>query len=551
MTTRPTCVVYSRVSTSEQGQAKRLATAKGTVTMETSLDTQEAAAVALAEVRGWTVVGTYRDVYSGAHLWERPALAALRERVQAGGVDHVIAYAQDRLSRNMAHTAILVQEFSEAGAALTLVTENFEDSATGRFLAQARAFAGELERAKIVERTTRGRVARARAGGYLPGPKVRFGFRWADAAKTRMVADPVTSPTVERIFRWAADGTPLRGIAVRLNVEGLPPPSGGGHGWRHTTIRKMLIDPAYVGRAAAFRKQSVKVRSPRTGRRYVNGVLRPEGEQIAYPEGTVERLIDDETFEAANARLRRNKAEARRNNHNPEAALLRCGFARCGYCGRALAVNNRTGRAGQYTCKTNSDGTRTCPGTPSMDAGRLDAIVWRRVTETLTDPEVIAREVSRRTVDDDGCAREMARIDKLLNGLDARRRNLAANLGLLDPDSAGDVRAILATLADERKSLQVLREEVAGRVERYQADRERLVSIQAWCRRVGSNLDHLTYAEKRNALTALAAEARVWKTDHTPRYEITLRLSPVSDIVDTSGRARSTGSPRRGRSGDG
>ena len=72
----------------------------------------------------------------------------------------MLCYALDRLSRSQIDTAILVDRIESAGASLALVTEDFEKSATGTFLRGAKAFAAELEREKIGERTQRGRRAR-------------------------------------------------------------------------------------------------------------------------------------------------------------------------------------------------------------------------------------------------------------------------------------------------------------------------------------------------------------------------------------------------------
>ena len=187
--------------------------------------------------------------------------------------------------------------------------------------------------------------------------------------------------------------------------------------------------------------------------------------------------------------------------------------------------------------RTKFGAARAARRSPSLAARHVWYPARRRgqdhlVAEQADDvplPSVVepATELGRHAAADDGRAGELARIDRLLADIDARRRNLVTNLGLLAPASAGDVRAILATLTDERRGLERERAEVAGWVERRQVDRERLAGIQAWCRRVGVNLERLTYAEKRDALTALAAEARVWKADHAPRYEVTLQLGPT------------------------
>src|SRR3954469_19010910 len=122
-----------------------------------SLSTQEAACRAWAAERGLTVASVAREVWSGGDR-HRPELDATLDRLGPG--DTLLCYALDRLSRSQVDTAILVDRIESAGASLALVTEDFEKSATGTFLRGAKAFAAELEREKIAERTGRGLRAR-------------------------------------------------------------------------------------------------------------------------------------------------------------------------------------------------------------------------------------------------------------------------------------------------------------------------------------------------------------------------------------------------------
>src|SRR5215213_8195433 len=84
-------VIYCRVSTSKQE------------TEGTSLGTQEERCRIHAAERGYQIVAVYREVQSGADLFERPHLTRLRESVRQGEVDVVVADALDRLSRSQAH----------------------------------------------------------------------------------------------------------------------------------------------------------------------------------------------------------------------------------------------------------------------------------------------------------------------------------------------------------------------------------------------------------------------------------------------------------------
>src|SRR5829696_7085769 len=107
-------VIYCRVSTAAQEEG-------------TSLDTQEARCRAYAEEHGLVVSGVYREVYTGAELFDRPQLSALRELVRRREVEVVIAFALDRLTRNQAHLGVIVSEADYAGVTLEFVTERLED----------------------------------------------------------------------------------------------------------------------------------------------------------------------------------------------------------------------------------------------------------------------------------------------------------------------------------------------------------------------------------------------------------------------------------------
>src|SRR5215208_3440551 len=131
-----------------------------------SLDTQEQACRTWCAERGLVVASVTREVWSGGDR-HRPELDALLDRLAPG--ETLLCYALDRLSRSQVDTAILVDRIESAGASLALVTEDFEKSATGTFLRGAKAFAAELEREKIAERTGRGRRARAESGKAITG----------------------------------------------------------------------------------------------------------------------------------------------------------------------------------------------------------------------------------------------------------------------------------------------------------------------------------------------------------------------------------------------
>lgn len=119
-----------------------------------SLPTQLAACRRFAEEQGWTVVLEEKEVYSGVDLHSRHGLGRIRDGVRAGRIDVLLCYALDRLSRRQVHLAIVADECERVGARLAFVTEEFERSAVGEFIRAAKALAAEVEREKLIERTT-------------------------------------------------------------------------------------------------------------------------------------------------------------------------------------------------------------------------------------------------------------------------------------------------------------------------------------------------------------------------------------------------------------
>src|SRR5215213_4333692 len=193
--------IYTRVSSQAQED-------------NTSLGTQEAACRAWAAERSLAIASVAHDVWSGGDR-HRPALDDLLDRLVPG--DTVLAYALDRLSRSQVDTAIIIDRIEGAGATLALCTEDFERSATGTFLRNAKAFVAELEREKIKERTGRGRRERVASGKPIPGGKPPYGLTWANDEKTRLKHNPDTAPVVRSIFNQALAGGSLRAIAKSLD----------------------------------------------------------------------------------------------------------------------------------------------------------------------------------------------------------------------------------------------------------------------------------------------------------------------------------------------
>jgi len=371
-------LVYSRVSTDAQEREG------------TSLDTQERACVEYAESHGMLVVECLRDTASGFTL-DRPGIEKVRRLLRQGVADVVLAYAVDRLSRNQNHIGVLFDDVEQAGTRLEFVTEKFEDTAIGRFILAARAFVGEVEREKIAERTMRGKLERARAGKLPQGTgKGCYGYVYDKETGRREIVDEQAN-IVRTIFEQFIASTSCNRIAKELNDKGVPAFAGGN--WHPLTVRRILINETYTGRAVYRKTKRVRLRRNNGHGPASKVVDQPQKEWVDVP-GATPALISAETFERAQTIL---NDPARRLRGKPTANYRLRGHVRCLVCdtpmvGQALAG----GRYRYYRCRRSYAGDFEVKcDSRYIRVELLERLVLKEVAKVLSRPDRILAEVKR------------------------------------------------------------------------------------------------------------------------------------------------------------
>ncbi len=479
--------VYARVSTDGQEQDG------------TSLDTQEEACLRHALAQGWVVVQRVRDAASGFSL-DRRGLEQVRELVREQACDVVLAYAVDRLSRNQNHVGILFDECDRHGVKLEFVTERFEDNSTGRFILNVRAFVAELEREKIVERTTRGKLARARAG-KLPQAQGRglYGYRYVNGVREVHEAQ---AGVVRRVFALFVEGVSCARLAKTLNEDGVPAMGGGQ--WYPLTVRRLLTHEAYVGKTTFRRTRTDLVRDPKTGQKRRRAVERDPSEWVDVP-GATPAIVSTELFERAQAIL---ADPSRKRGHG---VYKLTGRLKCGECGTPMVGQSLgKGRYRYYRCRnayTPAFGATRC-ASRYVACERLEAAVLAEVVAVLTDPDRVAAELRRQAEH-------------------------------VDPFEAGRVKEELADVARRQERLMKLyldgqlSDDLLGpQAARLVAEKDRLETklreVEAGERRSSGLLDEVA------RLPETAARIRKWvEMAEGDRLELLLRALDVQVVATT------------------
>lgn len=366
-------VLYARVSTDDQ--AKR----------GYSLPTQLEACRKYAEQHGYAVIAEFADNYSGATpIADRPegqnVVAMLKQRE----AEVIIVYQIDRLSRDIVDVLASVRDWTQSGIEVHSIDIGRIDDEINITLV-VKAWQGADERKKIVERTSRGRKGKARAGKVVGGGRPPYGYQHSNDQLT--IIEPEAG-VIRLMFELYTvddtdDGKPLgiHSITRKLSEMGIPTP-GELRGqqrtrksgiWNKTTVSRMLRNETYCG-TWHYGK--------RIGAEGIGG-NRPKDRQIAV---SVPPIVSREVWEAAQAQRKLNIKFSKRNcNRN---YLLR-GMVKCG-CGRAMRGWTPDKITSRYKCSWHDHHFRGLDGSECREKGVradvLEPIVWDYILQVITDP---------------------------------------------------------------------------------------------------------------------------------------------------------------------
>lgn len=395
--------IYARVSSERQAEENTIKSQLGALRERVAADELD-----LPEELVFVDEG-----YSGSTV-VRPALERPRDVVAAEAVDLLYVHSPDRLARKYAYQVLLIEEFMSGGVEVVFLNRELGKTPEDELLLQVQGMMAEYERAKMMERTRRGKRHAAAWGSVNVLSGAPYGYRYVakheGGGQARYEIVPDQARVVRKIFEWVGrDRLSIGEVRRRLTQAGEPTRKEKTV-WDRSAIWGMLKNPAYAGEAAFGKTRSGPLRPklraqrgrPLQPRRAYSHYDVPSEEWISIP---VPAIVNPELFRAVQEQLQENKRHAR-GRHRGTKYLLQgllvcqsCGYA---YYGKAISHSARKGNPREYayyrclgTDAYRFGGERVCSN-KQVRTDLLDLAVWQEVRKLLEHPKRLAEEYRRR-----------------------------------------------------------------------------------------------------------------------------------------------------------
>lgn len=324
-----------------------------------SIQSQKETLSFFANQNGWKIVETYiDDGYSGVNF-ERPAFQRMIADIEAGRIDIVMTKDLSRLGRDYLKAGYYTEDYFPSRHVRYIAVNDGVDTSSGADdIVPFKNILNEFYSRDISRKIRSTYLNKARKGEFT-GCMAPLGYKKDPLNHNHLIIDEETEWIIRKIFAHARDGWGAQRIKTELERAKIPNPSWwnrqrgirsyhtrfdtgeieeGCCTWNLTTVKKILMQPAYIGSIAsqknicAFKLGWMGYRSP---------------EEWIVVENTHEPIIDHETWDIVQQKIN----DRKRPGHNGEYSIF-AGLLKCGTCGKTMTARYNSAREKHYSCLT-------------------------------------------------------------------------------------------------------------------------------------------------------------------------------------------------------
>ena len=302
---------YIRVSTDDQ--------------IEYSPDSQRKAILDYAKRNDYIVPQGYIFVDEGisGRSTKRPAFQQMigMAKAKPKPFDVILLWKFSRFARNREDSVVYKSMLrKQCGIDVVSISEQVGEDKTSILIEALLEAMDEYYSINLAEEVKRGMQEKFSRGGVVSQPP--YGYRMGDSV---FVIQPDEAEIVRKIYHDFLGGAGRREIAVELNDLGVT--TKKGRPFDNRRVEYILSNPVYTG----------MLRRSKNGRQ-VSGDPFNQREDMQIIPGNHEPIIDRETFDAVQKRLKESKRLYVKHAHTEGMSFMLKGVLRCSSCGSTLVM---------------------------------------------------------------------------------------------------------------------------------------------------------------------------------------------------------------------
>ena len=397
-----------------------------------------------AEKNGYLVAREYVDEAESGRIADRPQF---QKMLDAAGkpeapFKEILVWKFSRFTRKREHAVAFKSMLRKRGIRVVSITEQAEDTATGRLLEAIIESVDEFYSENLAQEVSRG-MREAASRGFWMTTYAPYGYRRVhvqDGPKKRpkLELDPPANAVARRIFDMALQGKSTLDIAKTLNAEGIP--TSNGKKWLKTTAHFILTNEAYAGTV-------------------VWGANAKDGQPPVRVEDAHPAIVSRQEFRRI-AGMMQSRAPQKVHPRRVSSPYLLSGLAKCETCGKAMtAAEAKSGKYTYYICHSLlKRGRGTCK-TPRLNAKKFENIIVDELRANILTESNIRDLVKIVDEEMDGVANEQR---QMLESIDGELEEVKKQLGrvwhfIANSDSVDVAEAsnLIVELRDRKEKLEV------------------------------------------------------------------------------------------------
>lgn len=500
----------------------------------------------IEEARQAKIVVFEDEGYSGKNT-DRPQFQKMMQEIKKGDCSYLVCYKLDRLGRNIADLANLVETLNKLNVSFISIKERFDTSTPiGKAMLYFAGVLAQMEREQIAERVRDNMIMLARKGRWLGG-NTPLGFRAEAEEKVmingrnkksfRLAVDEEEMKTVRFIFEEYQKQQSLIGIVRYFLNHDIK--TKRGNEYTTTAIRDILTNPVYcradqeayqyfwnlgcqicMDEEEADGMYGLIAYAKTSSSQYKNKENAPEKWIVA--KGKHPGIISGKEFSKIQNYLARNSAKGESWHKSQNKIALLSGILHCS-CGHLMRpkyysskqVTEQGERKFSYLCpyKDMTHGEKC--SVPNVQGNTLDELVCREVlryTEENSNIHHILHEAMERM--EDTKEEKVTSADLLEQEIQKRKKEVQNLIAVLaksggEQEFISQIEQKILKLNSERAVLEKERAEMGAEGINIQGDRAQLAFLMEQLSSFEKLFDTLSVPEKREYLRMILDKV-VW-----------------------------------------